>query len=120
MTNYSLIPAHDPRVMVTIDVPVEGRKTPIQFIARRWEFQPGNLVEEYQDYLKSAVDPETGAIAEGRSADEMLIDWWIEHLPTIPDKDREALLALTAGERDQLWTIWREASKVDLGESEAS
>lgn len=119
MTVYSLVPAHDPRVLVTIEAPIEGRKTPAKFIARRWEFQPRHLIDEWKENVTSAYNAD-GTIVEGRDPDEMLIDWWIEHLPTIPDKDREPLLSLTAGEREQLWELWREASKVDLGESEAS
>lgn len=118
MTTLQLIPAHDPRVMVHIDIPIEGRKSPLRLSLKRWEFQPADRIEAYQAYLKS-IFTDTGELAEDR-AGEMMIDWWIDNLPDIADADRKTLRGLTAGERAQLWDLWRDASKVDLGESEAS
>lgn len=118
MTALQLIPAHDPRVMVHIDIPIEGRKKPLTFSVKRWEFQPSDRIDEYQAHLNS-IFTESGELEQGRSG-EMMIDWWIDNLPDIADADRKTLRALTAGERAQLWELWRDASKVDLGESEAS
>lgn len=117
MATRQLIPAHDPRVMVTIEVPVEGRKKPLVFTAKRWEFQPEQLIDDFQEHLSSAIDPETGVLREDRKADEMLIDWWLDNLDLA---DADELKKLTIGEREQLWNIWRAESEIDLGESEAS
>lgn len=117
MATRQIIPAHDPRVMVTIEVPIEGRKKPALFTAKRWEFQPEQLIEDFQEHIATTVDPETGKLREGRKADELLIDWWLDHLDLA---DADELKKLTIGERNQLWEIWRAESKLDLGESEAS
>lgn len=115
MSKHVIVPAHDDRVMVEITVPrSDGRKKPLLFRAARWEFQPRSRTRAYAEYIASAIDPKTGEVKDDR-VDEMLIDWWIKELGL-----DEEILDLTPGEKDQIWTIWRDESEVDLGESSPS
>lgn len=112
---FTIIPAHDERVTVEIHVPVKGRKTPLKFIAPRFEFIPREQTKQFDEWMtKLAAD---AGDEELMVTDEMMLNFWIEHLEL---KDADALLELTRGEKRQIWQHWAEVSNTTLGESEAS
>lgn len=134
MSKFTIVPAHDPRVMVEIEIPQPGRKKSLHFTAARLDFQPAHLVEQYAaDYARLQLWIEDqAAIAEGRRDDEHEplerptvngaefdhpLTWWA-HALEMPDA--EAIAELTAGESAQVWSIWQRESETDLGESFAS
>lgn len=129
MSKFSIIPAHDPRVMVEIEIPRPGRRKSIWFRAARLDFQPADLITAYADdyaalgrWLESAQKSDKGADLEGRPTVDghefdHPLEWWARKLE-MPDADEIA--KLTSGERDQVWKIWQDQSEAALGESSAS
>lgn len=116
MYHKTIIPAHDERVMVRIDVPVKGRKNPLKFIAPRFEFLPVDKARQFDDYVREIEDEEkkTGVQTPGPV---VIMNYWFKNLDL---KDADALLDLTVGEKLQIFEMWQESSKVTLGESDAS
>lgn len=112
----TIVPAHDERVQVEIHVPVKGRKTPLRFIAPRFEFIDRALAEKFDEWLteffKTDGDEEAPILTE-----ELMLNYWIERLGM---KDADALLGLTRGEKKQIWEAWRDESNAPLGESAPS
>lgn len=130
MTKHVIIPAHDERVIVDIEIPRPGRAKSLRFKAARLDFQPAELVTRYaEDYAKLRNWVE--AVTDGKDADELPerplvggehefdhpLGWWAYALEM---PDAEAINNLTAGERDQVWRIWEEAAETPVGESSAS
>lgn len=128
MSKHTIIPAHDERVNVVIEIPRPGKARAAVFSAARLEFQPPELVDRFaKDYerLRAWAAASDAAEAAGEEYDEPRptiadgyeydhpLGWWAY---TLGLKDADYIANLTVGERDQVWEIWNDASKVSLGE----
>lgn len=115
----TIIPAHDERVQVEVLVPqADKRKKPLRFVAPRFEFIPRDKAEAFSEWLAKilADDGEDGEDAQILT-EELMVNYWIEHLDL---EDADGLLALTRGEKKQIWAAWQEESSMPLGESQPS
>lgn len=115
-----IIPAHDERVQVTVEVPQKGKKKPIKFIAPRYEFVPPEKYEKFMDWFLNfdkEPDPKPEGWVKPVISDGQVFDQWVRILE---QEDQEALLNLTLGEKIQIWGIWQEESAAPLDASEPS
>jgi hypothetical protein len=110
------IPAvDDPRIMVTIPVPVKGRKTPLVLRLPRFDF----IDEDQHDAMSAATEK----VAE-ESADAAPEAAAAVHLamlkPHVPPKDYAVCETLTVGQLSAVVGVWAERSSIPLGEFLAS
>lgn len=112
---FTIIPAHDPRIMVEIEIPQPGKKKNLKFIAPRFEFIDREKTQLFDDWVKKLA--EDAGDEELVLTEEAMLNFWIEHLDL---DDADALLELTRGEKRQIWQHWAEVSQADLGKLEES
>jgi hypothetical protein len=111
------IPAvDDPRIMVTIPVPVKGRKTPLVLRLPRFDF----IDEDQHDAMNSAAAEVVQANADAVPRKQQ----WLVHLawlkPHVPPKDYAVCETLTVGQLSAVVGVWAERSSIPLGEFLAS
>lgn len=110
------IPSHDdPRIMVSISIPVKGRK-PLVLRLPRFDF----IGEDQHDELQAAVqtqvekDPELPLRKHQRLADLVFIK------PFVSASEFKACEALLPGQLRLVISTWAEQSSIPLGEFLAS
>lgn len=105
----------DPRIMVTIPVPVKGQRKPLVLTVPRFDF----LDEPTYDAITAELD----AIAERtdlvvRKATRLINLAYLK--PCIPERQYEVCETLPVGQLNAIMAIWSDASQVSLGEYLAS
>lgn len=105
----------DPRISVTVSVPIKGRK-PIALTLPRFDFIPDNLYDE----MISASDqvardnPDTPTRKINKLVNLAMLK------PFLSSKDLAACETLPPGQIDAIMLIWVERSSIPLGELLAS
>jgi hypothetical protein len=103
----------DPRIMVSIPVPVKGRKTPLVLKVPRFDF----IDEAQHDAIEEAtkkIDTKLVPRKQMRLAALVLLK------PFLSVADYRACETLSVGQLNMIQASWGEQSSIPLGESPAS
>lgn len=131
MSKHVIVPSHDERVVVDIEIPRPGRAKSLRFKTARLDFQPievalkvDELWTAHVEWVQADAAKRAGRDVEVPERPEIdghtfrhPLEVWIRVLEM---EDADGLCELTAGEREQIWKIWQDESEADLGESSAS
>jgi hypothetical protein len=111
------IPAvDDPRIMVTIPVPVKGRKTPLVLRLPRFDF----LDEDQHDAMSAATEKVAEESADLPARKQQRLFDLAMLKPHVAAKDWPAVEALPVGPLNAIVGVWAEQSNIPLGEFLAS
>ena len=108
------VPAHDdPRVQITIPVPVKGRKQPLLLKVPRFDF----IDEDTYDAIVTGIDAIDKTLPQ-RKATRLVVLAYLK--PCVPAKDYAVCETLMVGQLNAILQNWNDASNITLGEYLAS
>ncbi|ASN72811.1 hypothetical protein 7S6_12 [uncultured Caudovirales phage] len=107
---FRITPAHDASIQIDFEVPIKGRQKPVTFSVPKIDYIAPETLEEYRRWF--------GVEVEANRATER--NCTLKLLELTKARNYDLLAKLTDGELMEINRHWKDASRVDVGESSAS
>lgn len=134
MPKFEITPAHSPEIMCEFVIPRKGG-APIEFSVPRMEYTSIDGNDKFDEWLQERMKPKPVLDDDGMPVLDDDGEPAMEQRETITDREVSLkmlecagvtatvlgkLAKITNGEIEQIWKAWNDASKVTVGESDAS